>query len=105
MSKPVVRVAQGFFEPHLLGVVEKKLREGRGTLEPALKDLHGLVHFYASIDAASSSFLNLSVWDSLEAATQMVTLQAMLEQRVGLVELGLTFRPVINYSDLWSITP
>ena len=51
MNEPVVRISsQGFFEPHLADIVAAKLREGRVTLEPALKALPGLLHYYVSID-------------------------------------------------------
>ncbi len=103
MSEPVIRISQGFFEPHLLESVEAKLLEGRALLEPALKALPGLMHYYVAVDPASNSMVNVSVWESLAAAKQMDTLQAMLAQRDIFVGLGVKFQPILNYTGLWSI--
>jgi len=105
VSEPTVRVSQGFFEPHLLDTVEAKLREGRASLEPALKALRGLLHYYVAVDPTSNSMVNVSVWESFAAAKQMDTLQAMLAQRDIFVELGVRFQPIRNYTGLWAITP
>ena len=103
MSEPVVRVSQGFFEPHLLDAVSTKLNEGRATLEPALRALRGLLHYYVAVDSASNSMVNVSVWQSLTAAEQMDTLREMLAQRDIFLGLGVKFQPIRNYSGLWSI--
>jgi hypothetical protein len=105
MSEPVVRVSQGFFEPHLFESVEAKLREGNASLEPALTALPGLLHYYVSIDVISNSMVNVSIWESLDAAKQMETLSEMLAQRDIFIDLGVKFQPIRNYSGLWSITP
>lgn len=105
MSEPVVRVSQGFFEPHLADEVEERLREGRATLEPALRRLGGLLHYYVSIDPVSSSMVNVSVWDSLAAARQMEALQEMLAQRDVFIAAGVKFQPIRNYPGVWSIAP
>lgn len=103
MSEPVVRVSQGFFEARLLDRVTAKLQEGRVTLEPAIRRLRGLRHYYVSVDPASSSRVNVSVWDSLEDALQMNALAEMAAQRDIFVALGVQFQPIRNYSGLWSI--
>ncbi len=105
MSESVVRISQGFFEPHLLESVEAKLRAGRVSLVSALTVLPGLLHYYVSIDPTSNSMVNVSVWESLAAAKQMDTLLAMLTQRDIFVGLGVKFEPIRNYTGLWSITP
>ena len=105
MSEPVVRISQGFFEPHLFKRVEAALREGGASLEPALRALSGLLHYYVSVDAASNSMVNVSVWHSLAAAKQMDTLREMQAQRDIFVGLGVKFQPIRNYSGLWSIAP
>jgi hypothetical protein len=48
---------------------------------------------------------NVSVWESLEAAHQMDTLQAMLAQRPLLEQAGVTFEVITNHETLWTITP
>ena len=105
MSEPVVRISQGFFEPQQYETVAAKLQEGRRTLEPALRALSGLLHYYVSIDPVSNSMVNVSIWESLQAARQMDTLQEMLAQRDIFVALGVKFQPIRNYPGLWSVEP
>jgi quinol monooxygenase YgiN len=105
MSEPVVRVSQGFFEPQKYDIVATKLKEGRANLEPALRALPGLIHYYVSIDSTSNSMVNVSIWESLQAAQQMNTLKEMLAQRDIFVAQGVQFQPIRNYSGLWSINP
>ena len=105
MSEPVVRISQGFFDTKLAERVAVKLDEGRITLEPALKALRGLLHYYVAVDSGSNSMVNVSVWESLEAAKQMDSLGEMLAQRDIFVALGVKFQPIRNYTGLWSITP
>jgi hypothetical protein len=105
MSEPVVRVSQGFFEPQQYDVVAARLKEGRSILEPALRALPGLIHYYVSIDPVSNSMVNVSVWESLTAAEQMNTLKEMLGQRDIFVALGVKFQPIRNYPGIWSIEP
>ena len=105
MSEPVVRVSQGFFEARLAQSVVAKLDEGRAILEPALKVLRGLLHYYVAVDTVSNSMVNVSVWKSLTAAQQMDSLREMLAQRDIFVGLGVKFQPIRNYAGLWSIAP
>jgi hypothetical protein len=105
MSEPVVRVSQGFFEPQQYDIVAAKLKEGRSFLEPALRALPGLIHYYVSIDSISNSMVNVSIWESPQAAQQMNTLKEMLVQRDIFAALGVKFQAIRNYSGLWSIDP
>ena len=105
MSEAVVRISQGFFEPTLAETVATKLREGRATLEPALRGLRGLLHYDVAVDATSNSMVNVSVWESLAAAQQMDTLPAMQAQRDIFAGLGVKFQPIRNYAGVWAITP
>ncbi len=105
MSEPVVRVSQDFFEPQQYDIVAARLKEGRSILEPALRALPGLIHYYVSIDSTSNSLVNVSIWESLPAAQQMNTLKEMLTQRDIFVALGVKFQSIRNYSGLWSIDP
>ncbi len=105
MPEPVVRISQGFFEPQQYDIIAAKLKEGRAILESSLRALPGLVHYYVSIDAVSNSMVNVSIWESLQAARQMNTLKEMLAQRDIFVALGVKFQPIRNYSGLWSVDP
>ena len=59
MVEPVVRVSQGFFDERMIDRVIAGLEEGRGTLEPALKALHGILHYYVAVDRNSNSMVNI----------------------------------------------
>jgi len=78
------------------------LEEGRRTLEPALKALHGVLHYYVAVDRNSNSMVNISVWSSLEDAKQMDKLPEMLAQRRLFEALGVRFEPIRNYATLWN---
>jgi hypothetical protein len=103
MENVVVRLSKGTFDSSILSQVQAKLEIGRITLEPALRELHGLRHYYVGIDETSNTMVNISIWDSLGAAKQMETLAAMLAQRDIFVQLGVIFDPICNYPTLWSI--
>jgi hypothetical protein len=103
MPEPVVRISQGFFEAQLVSEVESKLQEGKKSLEPAIRALNGLLHYYVSIDGTTGSMVNVSVWTSMYHARQMESLKEMLSQRDVFVTLGVKFQPIRNYSGLWSI--
>jgi hypothetical protein len=103
VSETVVRISQGFFEAHLIDSVKARLEEGRATLEPALRALRGLLHYYVAVDAETNSMVNVSMWESLTAAKKMDTLKEMAAQRDIFINLGVKFQPIRNYSRLWSI--
>jgi hypothetical protein len=103
METVVVRLSRGTFDASMLDAVQTKLELGRLTLEPAIRELRGVRHYYVGIDEASNTMVNISVWDSLEDAKQMETLAAMLAQRDIFLELGVVFDPIRNYTTLWSI--
>ncbi len=104
-SEPVLRISQGFFAPALRAEVQAKMEAGRASLDPALRALPGLLHYYVSIDPVSNSMVNVSVWQSLDAAMQMNELEAMRVQRDIFLALGVRFEPIRNYMGLWSIAP
>jgi hypothetical protein len=74
-------------------------------LEPALRQLRGLLHYYVAVDEQASTMVNVSVWTGLAEAKQMDTLAAMLAQRAVFEQLGVRFDPIRNYPTLWTITP
>jgi hypothetical protein len=84
---------------------ERLLLESEKALREPLSRLRGLVHYYVGIDRATGYLTNVSVWESLEAAHQMDTLQAMLAQRPILEAAGVTFELITNHETLWAITP
>jgi hypothetical protein len=105
MQEPIVRISQGFFSRERLRDVNAALDHGRITLDPAIRALPGLLHYYVASDVESCSMVNVSLWESMEAAQQMSTLAPMLAQRDVFVAMGVEFQPIRNYTGLWSITP
>jgi hypothetical protein len=105
MAQPaVVRLSRGAFAPEKADAVRAKLEEGRASLEPALSQLRGLLHYYVAVDEQASSMVNVSIWTGLAEARQMDTLAPMLAQRALFENLGVRFDPIRNYPTLWSIT-
>ena len=101
----VVRLSRGAFAPQQAAAVRTKLEEGRASLEPALRRLRGLLHYYVAVDEQASTMVNVSVWTGLTEAKQMDTLAPMLAQRAVFEQLGVRFDPIRNYPALWTITP
>jgi hypothetical protein len=102
---PVVRISKGKFEPSRALEAERQLRESEIALRDALVRLPGLLHYYVGIDRVHGQLTNVSVWDSLDHAHQLDSLQAMLAQRPILEDAGVTFEVITNHETLWTITP
>ena len=101
----VVRISKGRVDPAKLVEAERLLVESELALREALQALPGLQHYYVAIDRAHAQLTNVSVWDTLEHAQQMDTLQPMLAQRPILEAAGVTFETITNHETLWTITP
>jgi hypothetical protein len=100
---PVIRISKARFDPEHAAEAERLLRESETPLRHPLSQLAGLVHYYVGIDRERGFLTNVSVWDSLEHAHQMDTLQAMLAQRPILEAAGVVFEVITNHETLWTI--
>jgi hypothetical protein len=101
---PVVRISRGAFPPERYESVKARLTQSQETLIPAIRQLNGLLHYYAGIDAVANTMINVSVWQSLADSKQMETLAPMLALAKEFIDLGVTFeRPIINYDTVWEI--
>ena len=101
----VVRISKGRFDPAQLEVFEQLLVDSERALREPLQKLPGLVHYYVGIDRERGQLTNVSVWETLDDAHQMDTLQEMLAQRPILESAGVEFDAITNHETLWSITP
>jgi hypothetical protein len=101
----VVRISKGKFAPEQHDAVSRHLSQSEGSLRDAIEALDGLLHYYVGIDSEQGYVTNVSVWTTLEAAHQMDSLQAMLDQRPLFEQLGVAFEPITNYETLWTIQP
>ncbi len=99
----VVRISRGWFESGQFEAVKQLLADGEAILVPAIRKLPGLLHYYVGIDPRTNSMMNVSVWESDAAASQMFSLQEMLDQRDIFVAAGIRFDPLANYEPVWEI--
>lgn len=100
---PVVRVSKGRFDADRYEQVKKLIDDSAATLIPALQQLHGLLYYHAGVDPQTNTVVNVSVWESVEDAKQMDTLQAMLAQRPILESAGVQFDKIANYDPAWKM--
>jgi quinol monooxygenase YgiN len=101
----IVRISRGRFDPAKADGVAATLTSTQTQLIPAIQQLPGLLHYYVGIDRASTTMVNVSIWDSVEHAQQMSTLAPMLALREQFETLGVQFDPIVNYETLWRIDP
>ena len=99
----VVRVSRATYDPSRFDDVDALSTRQSEYLIPAIKRLPGLIHWYSGITA--EGFVQISVWDTDEHASQMDTLHEMaVVARGEMVALGgLTFHPIVNYPITWTI--
>jgi hypothetical protein len=103
---PIVRVSLLRCQPRQFAELKKMMAESLAVLEPGIRQMRGLIHFYTGEDEAVNSFSNVSLWRTLEDAKQLDTFQPMLDLGKVFVSKGATFeRPVMNYAPLWEIVP
>ncbi len=105
MATPIVRISKGRFAAENYRRVKNLIEQSAAPLVPALKALSGLRYYHAAVDPETSAVVNVSIWDSMEAAKQMDTLAPMLAQRPILEAAGVTFDKIANHEPLWKIEP
>jgi hypothetical protein len=101
----VVRISKGRVDPTNMPEAERLLAVSEPALREPLQQLHGLLHYYVGIDRQSGFLTNVSVWETLQDAHQMDSLEAMLAQRTILEAARITFEPITNHETVWTITP
>ncbi len=99
----VVRVSRASFDPSRFAEVDAVDTKVSEYLIPAIQRLPGLIHYYVGL-SPEGSMVHISVWDSEEHAAQMSQLKEMTVTASGeMVEVGLTFVPIVNYPITWTI--
>lgn len=102
-STPVVRVSIGQFDPANLETVRQMAIATGDYLIPAIKELKGLIHYYAAV-SDKGTMTHVSIWENEEAAEQMSRLQLMIvNARQAAEAVGITFIPIVNYPTCWTI--
>jgi hypothetical protein len=103
---PTVRVSVMRCNPRHFAEFKKMMAESIAVLEPGIRQMRGLIHFYTGEDEASNALAQVSVWRTLEDAKQLDTFQPMLDLGKLFSSKGATFeRPIMNYVSLWEIAP
>ena len=103
---PIVRVSVIRCHPQRFAELKQMMAESIAVLEPGIRQMRGLIHFYVGEDEAVNSLTNVSVWRTLEDAKQLDTFQPMLDLGKEFVSKGATFeRPIMNHNSLWEIAP
>ena len=94
----VVRASRATFDPSRFAEVDAMNTKTSEYLIPAVKQLPGLIHFYAGV-SPDGSMLQVSVWDSVEHSAQLNHLVARGEMEA----IGVTFTPIATYPVSWTI--
>jgi hypothetical protein len=99
----VVRVSRANFDPARFAEVrEMTIATGR-YLIPAIKQLPGLISYYAGT-SPDGSMVHVSIWESDEHAQQLSRLKQMIvDARHDGEKAGATFTPIVNYPIDWTI--
>ena len=100
----VVRISKGSFPAEKYEEVRARLDAAQERLVPAIRALRGCLHYWVAIDPVSNTMVNVSLWETLEDAKQMETLQPMQALAGEFISLGVTFeRPITNSQMLWIV--
>ena len=99
----VVRVSRGNFDPARFPEVQEMTMATGRYLIPAIKQLPGLISYYAGA-SPDGSMVHVSIWESGEHAQQMSRLKEMIvDARRDGEAAGVTFTPIVNYPIDWTI--
>ena len=99
----VVRVSRGTFDPTRFADIQAMTQATSAYLMPAISQLPGLISYYAGA-AAEGSIVQVSMWESAEAADQMSRLKEMIvDARAAGEAAGITFHPIINHHLDWTV--
>lgn len=101
--QPVVRISTGHFTSQQFDEVERLIRNSLASLGPPIRALDGLLYYHVGVDRATSTVVNVSIWETETAARQMDALAPMLAQRPIMAAAGVRFDPIVNYVPLWKI--
>lgn len=96
-----VRVARGTFAPELHDELAERLRAAEAEISGPIRELPGLIDYYAGIDRASSSMIRVSVWDTEAHAESMSELPQVRAVRAEFEAKGVVWEPVITYEVAW----
>jgi hypothetical protein len=96
-----VRITRGRFAAEQYDEMAERLRSAETTLAPAIRELPGLIDYYAGMDRDSNSMIRVSIWDTREHADGMAGLRQVAETRDAFAAAGVEWEPVATYNVSW----
>jgi hypothetical protein len=82
---------------------EREPRTSGKYLIPAIRQLPGLVEYFAAA-SPTGSIVHISIWETDEHAQQMSRLKEMIvNARNDAEAVGVTFVPIVNYPVSWAV--
>ena len=100
----VVRVSRATFDPSRFVEVDAMSKKTAEYIIPAIRQLSGLIHFYAGA-SPKGSIVQVSVWETDEHAAQLDRLKEMVvDGRRDMEAVGVTFSPIVNHPIDWTWT-
>jgi len=96
-----VRLSRGSFAADRYQDIADRLQAAEVILSPAIRQLPGLIDYYAGIDRTTNSMIRVSVWDKEIHANAMPILPAVIESRAEFEAAGVDWEPVVTYSVAW----
>jgi len=102
MRTAIIRVSVIWCDPAQFERLRTMMVEADPVLRPGIEAMPGLLAYYAGDDAATSTLINISFWETLEQAHQLGHFQPMLDLAKRFAAAGARFdRPIMNHSVLW----
>jgi hypothetical protein len=103
---PIIRVSVLRCQPQHFAGLKKLMAESMRVLEPGIRPMRGLIHFYAGEDETGNALINVSICETLADAKQLDAFQPMLDLGTVFVSNGAMFeRPFLNYASQWEVAP
>src|SRR5690242_11389110 len=91
LKMPIVRVSVIRCDPQRFAELKQMMADSMTVLEPGIRRMPGLIHFYAGEDEAVNALINVSVWRTMDDAKQLDTFQPMLDLGQVFVSKGAKF--------------
>ncbi|MER5640656.1 hypothetical protein ABT095_27375 [Kitasatospora sp. NPDC002227] len=102
-ANAVVRISPATFDPGRFAEADAANLRTAVYLEPAIKQLPGLLHYYVGV-SPEGSMVHVSVWDTDEHASQLSHLKEMtVVARAEMEAAGVTFGRIINHPVSWTL--
>lgn len=101
----MIRISIGRFDFLKAEVVKALLKSANERLAPGIESMKGNRGYFAGIDMERNAMVNVSFWESADAAKQMDSFKPMLDLASEFTNLGVVFeRLICNFSPLWTIS-